>query len=64
VKNLFFKNYPCYEAKADKSYGDRGVTIEGNILTYKSSETKNFYNAIIKPDGLYWEQNGLKLTCP
>ena len=61
---LFFKNYPCYEAKADKSYGDRGVTIEGNILTYKSSETKNFYNAIIKPDGLYWEQNGLKLTCP
>jgi hypothetical protein len=62
--DLFFKNYPCYEAKADESYGDRGVTINGTKLTYKSSETKSYYNAIIKPDGVYWEQNGLKLTCP
>ena len=63
--DLFFKNYPCYEKKLDKTYGDRGITINGNILTMKTSTPDAKYKAILKPDGkLYWEQDGSELTCP
>jgi hypothetical protein len=62
--DLFFTKYPCYKNVLDKSYGDRGIMINGTTLTLKVAETKSTYDAILKPDGkVVWKENGQELQC-
>jgi hypothetical protein len=61
--DLFLKKYPCYESLLDKSYGDRGVSVEGTKIGLKLLNPDKIYYATFGADGkLYWNDDSGKVT--